>query len=295
MIDKNVLKYYIIGLALIVLVIVSSLIGNINDDYSKLDLYTLPFGDTAEQVEIVMLLVAILAPYLAIFIGYGLGALVVKIYCRFTKISKKIIFVGYAKLDRSAKYLRKRYFLQLLFASILCVNIWIYLVTNVELMALFLSAEGKEKMFDSETGRMYNFVMVIWYWVPVFIASLVFAMCAVIQDSGLVSIKKISGQSEFVDTERVGDLLFGFVKGYAGISVIINFYLLLTTPLGREGSLVLFPFLAAVLMFHLIIAIDLFRSVGIKWIHKAVKGYYPPQLIELTFNQTDIDPKDLIS
>ncbi|MFX0072475.1 MAG: hypothetical protein ACFFAO_15430, partial [Candidatus Hermodarchaeota archaeon] len=274
---------------------IRSLIGNINDDYSKLDLYSLPFGDTAEQVEIVMLLVAIIAPYLAIFIGYGLGSLIVKIYCRFTKISKKIIFVGYAKLDRSAKYLRKRYLLHLFFASVLCVNIWIYLVTNVELMSLFLSSEGKERMFDTRTGQMFNFVMVIWYWVPIFIASLVFAMCSVIQDSGLVSIKKISGQTEFVDTERVGDLLFGMVKGYAGISVIINFYLLLTTPLGKEGSLVLFPLLAAILMFHLIVAIDLFRSVGVKWIHKVVKKYYPPQLIELTFNKSDIDPNELIS
>jgi len=147
MIDKAVLKYYIIGIVLIVIVLISSVIGNMNDDYSKLDLYTLPFGDTAEQVEMAMLLIAILAPYLAIFIGYGLGSLVVRIYCRFTKISKKIIFVGYAKLDRSAKYLRKRYFLQLLFASILCVNIWIYLVTNIELMTLFLSDEGKERMW----------------------------------------------------------------------------------------------------------------------------------------------------
>ena len=46
-------------------------------------------------------------------------------------------------------------------------------------------------------------------------------------------------------------------------------------------------------MFHIIIAIDLFRSVGIKWVYKTVKGYYPPQLIELTFNKTDIDPKEL--
>ncbi|MFX1339313.1 MAG: hypothetical protein ACFFDK_11945 [Promethearchaeota archaeon] len=294
MIDKAVLKYYIIGLVLIVVVLISFGISNMNDYYSKLDLYTLPFGDTAGQVEMTMMLVAILAPYLALFIGYGLGALVVKIYCRFTKISKKIIFVGYAKLDRSGKYLRKRYLLQLLFATVLCINIWIYLVTNVELMTLFLSDEGKKRMFDSHTGQMFAFVMFIWYWVPLFIATLVFAMCAVIQDSGLVSIKKISGQSEFVDTERVGDLLFGFIKGYAGISVIINFYLLLTTPLGREGSLIIFPLLAAILMFHLIIAIDLFRSVGVKWVHKVVKGYYPPQLIELTFNKTDIDPNELI-
>lgn len=47
-------------------------------------------------------------------------------------------------------------------------------------------------------------------------------------------------------------------------------------------------------MIHLIIAIDIFRNIGIKWIHKAVKASYPPQLIELSFNKTDIDPNDLL-
>lgn len=162
-------------------------------------------------------------------------------------------------------------------------------------MKFFLSEEGKEKMYVKDTGQMLNFPMVIWYWLPVFIASIVIAMCAVIQDSGLVSITKLSGQSEFADTERVGDRFFAIVKGYAGIAVIINFYLLLTTPLGQEGSLVIYPILALVLMGHAIVAIDMFRNVGIKWIHKAVRSSYPPQLIELSYNKIDIDPKELIT
>ncbi|MBD3340180.1 MAG: hypothetical protein GF353_13795 [Candidatus Lokiarchaeota archaeon] len=126
-------------------------------------------------------------------------------------------------------------------------------------------------MYDSD-GRIYNFVFIPWYWLPIFVTTLLFAMCAAIQDSGLVTIRKLYGQSEFADTERVGDRIFAVVKGYAGVSVIINFYFLITTPLGREGSLVIYPLLAVIFMIPFIIAIDLFRNIGIMWIHKAVKS-----------------------
>ena len=80
-------------------------------------------------------------------------------------------------------------------------------------------------------------------WV-LMIVTPIFAMCAVIQDSGLVSVKKVSGQSEFEDTERIGDKIFGIVKGYAGISVIVGFISLIQTPLGGEVSLVLYPLMS---------------------------------------------------
>ena len=158
----------------------------------------------------------------------------------------------------------------------------------------FWEIHGRDIMIDDSTGQMFNFPMVLWYWAPCFLMALLFSMCAVIQDTGLVSLRKLSGQSDFKDTERVGDLLFGLVKGYAGISVIINFYLLLTTPLGQEGSLRMYPILAIILTFHVIIAIDMFRNTGVKWIQKAVKKYYPPQLIEMSFKQSDIDPNELL-
>jgi len=201
-----------------------------DDPTNKYMLYNVPFGANSLQVLIVFLIIAIVVPYLAIFIGYALAYVVVRIYCRFTKFSRRIEFVGYARLDRSGKYLRRRYLTQIFFAVLLCINIWIALVSSEEIMKLFLSKKGKEIMYHPETGQLFNFSMVVWYWLPIFVSTLAIALCAVIQDSGLVSLKKLSGQSEFADTERVGDKLFGLVKGYAGISVFINFYLLLTTP-----------------------------------------------------------------
>ena len=241
MIDKKILKTYIICLIISVslLLLPMMLLGG-DDAYNKLRLYNLPFGENARQQGLFFYLLALFAPLLAIFIGYGLAYIVVRVYCRFTKFSQRIEFVGYANIDRSGKYLRKRYLIQLIFGVLLCVNIWIALVTNIEIMEFWVAEEYKDLMYE-DSGQMYNFPMVPWYWLPLFITTLVFAMCSVITDSGLVTIKKLSGQSEFSDTERVGDKLFGAVKGYAGISVIISFILLIQSPMGNEGSLVIYP------------------------------------------------------
>jgi hypothetical protein len=115
-------------------------------------------------------------------------------------------------------------------------------------------------------------------------------------DSGLVSVKKLSGQSEFSDTERVGDKLFSIVKGYAGISVILSFIVLIQSPRGNEGSLILFPIFALCFVLHVIVAIDVFRNIGKKWIFKASKRYYEPQMIKLSFDKTEIsDFKNLLN
>lgn len=293
MLDKKVLKYYLIALIFPAIIVVLSTIQSSDEWLNEQMLYNLPFVNTSGQATIFFYAMALIVPYLGIILGYALAAVIVKIFCRFTKFSKRIEFVGYARTDRSGNYLRKRYLIQFIFATLLCINIWVALVSSEKILSLLLSEAGKESMYD-EDGRIFNFVLVAWYWLPAFISALLFAICAVIQDSGLVTIKRLSGQSEFADTERVGDRIFGLVKGYAGISVILNFYLLITTPLGKEGSLVLYPLVALLLMIHIIIAIDLLRNIGIKWIHKAVKSSYPPQLIELSFKKTDIDPKDLL-
>ena len=165
---------------------------------------------------------------------------------------------------------------------------------NDTLMRLWLTPDGLSNMEGTE-GQYLNFVFVPWYWVPIFITALVFALCSAIMDAGLVSVKQLSGQSEFSDTERVGDKIFSIVKGYAGISVIMSFIVLIQSPRGNEGSLVLFPIFALCFILHIIVAIDVFRNIGKKWVFKAAKKYYDPQMIKLSFEKTEIsDFKDLV-
>lgn len=213
--------------------------------------------------------------------------IIVILFCKVSKLSKRIEFVGYASIDRTPKYLKKRYIIQIIFAVLLCVNIWIVLVSNENIMKFWLTEEGIETMEGSE-GQYYNFVFVPWYWIPAFITSLVFAMSIVIVDSGLVLVRKLHGQTDFSDTERVGDKMFSIIKGYAGISVILSFIQLIQSPRGNEASLVLYPLLALIIILPFIFAIDLFRGFGIKLIFSAVKSYYTPQLIKISFEKTEI-------
>ncbi len=295
MIDKKILKIFIIGLLISATAITISIISNLSSEFNDIKLFILPFGETGGQQALFFYLLVLLIPYLAILLGYGLAYIVVRIYCRLTKFSKRIEFVGYAKTDRSGKYLGRRYLIQLIFASLLCMNIWVYIMTNDKLLEFWISTEGKLLMYG-DNGSILNFVMIPWYWIPLFITIIPFTLCSVIVDSGLVSVKKLRGQSEFSDTERVGDKLFGFIKGYAGISVIFSFILLLQTDKGGELSIVFYPLTAIVQLIHLIIAIDLFKDVGRKLIFKAVKPYYTPQLIELSFNKKDLtDINDLLN
>ncbi len=291
MVDKKILKIYIIALTFSSITIFTSYFMN---TYEKTTAayFTFPMGVDTKIQELFFLTLAFLAPYLMIFVGYAIAYLVVRIYGPLTKLSKRIEFVGYASTDRSGHYLRRRYIIQVFFATLLCTNIWISLVTNSAILEFFIAEEAKEFMYTQE-GTMLNFPMIPLYWIPLVVVVPIIAMCAVIQDSGLVSIKKLSGQ-EFVDTERIGDKIFGIVKGYAGIAVIISFITLLQSPMGRELSLVLYPLMATAMSFHIIVAIDMFKDIGRKWVFKAVKPTYPPQMVELSYVKKDIaDFKDL--
>ncbi|MBN1801626.1 MAG: hypothetical protein JW891_08990 [Candidatus Lokiarchaeota archaeon] len=290
-IDKKLLKIYLIALVISSLVVILPAINNSLDSFSNQHFYNLPFGDTNAMHSLFFYLMAFFLPYIAIFIGYALAHIVVRLFCRFSKFSKRIEFVGYAQIARSGKYLRRRYLIQIVFATLLCTNVWIILVGNEAIMTFWLTEEGVSNMISPD-GAYLNFVFVPWYWVPIFLTTLLFSTCIVIMDSGLVSIKKLHGQSEFSDTERVGDKLFAIIKGYAGISVLYSFVLLIQTPMGNEGSLVLYPLLALVFILHVIVAIDMFRNIGRKWVFKATIPYYEPELITLNFEKKKISGFD---
>ncbi|TXT60292.1 MAG: membrane protein of unknown function [Promethearchaeota archaeon] len=293
--NKKVLRIFLLCFILSISIILIQIFNNLTDSWmNQYKFYSLPFGENAGQQAVFFYLLAIITPYISILMGYGLAYLIVRIYCRFSKYSKRIEFIGYANIDRSGKYLRRRYLIQILFAVLLCTNIWILLVGDDMLMRLWLTNEGQSEMLGNQ-GEYRNFVFIPWYWVPLVITTLVFSTSVVIMDSGLVSIKKLHGHSEFSDTERVGDRIFGIIKGYAGISVIISFIILIQSPKGNELSLVLYPISALFMILPFIIAIDLFRNIGKKWIFKATKPYYVPQLVKLSFEKEEItDFRDLL-
>ena len=262
------------------------------DSYNKYKLYVLPFGETATDQQLFFFILAMTLPYLAIIIGFGLSYIVVIIYMRLIKLNKRFEFIGFSKVIQSEKLPKRRYLIHIIFGVLLSLNIWM-IILGSDYLGIWVAEEYKDIMYD-ESGKLNNFPMVPWYWVPIFITTLMFALCSAIIDSGLVTVKKIPEHKMFSDTERVGDKIFGIVKGYAGISVILSFILILQTPLGREMSLVLYPILILIFLFPMIIAIDLLKDIGRRLIYKAIKSKYEPQLISLTFEKIKLTDRNEI-
>jgi hypothetical protein len=149
-------------------------------------------------------------------------------------------------------------------------------------------------MYNPDTGAMFNFPMVPWYWLTITVTSFVFSICFVILDSGLVFIKKIPEHPEFSDTERVGDLFWNMIKGYAGVSVILNFILLIITPMGKEASLILYPMLALLYLVFVIASMELLGKWGRRLVFNAVKKERNTVIIALDYKITEISqPEEL--
>ncbi len=293
MIPKKKVLVWCIGIAIQLLIVVVLYIGNLADRYTgHYKLYIFPNFPIAAEQQLFFMGLAVLLPYLAIFLGFGLSYIIVLLYMRLTKLSKRIEFVGFSKVINADLISKRRYIIQLVFGVILCLNVWIYILGS-DFFDFWVADKYKDMMYDPD-GRLYNFPMIPWYWVPLFITTLVFAACSAITDSGLVTIKKLPEHKEFSDTERVGDKIFTIVKGYAGISVVIGFIGILQTPMGKEGSLVLYPLLAFLLLFPMIVAIDILKDIGRRIVYKAVKTEYEPQLISLSSEKKPItDRKEI--
>ena len=287
MVDKKIFRRWIYCLILQVVVFILATINSFNDEFNQDRLYNLPFGKTGAEQQIYFHLLWLTLPYLAIILGFALSAAIVRLYTKLTKYSKRIEFVGFSRVVRKDSFPLRRYGIQLIFGILLCLNIWIFILSS-NVFDVWVSNSYKDQIYDAD-GRLYNFPMVPWYWVPVFITTLIFAMCYAIIDSGLVSIRKLPEHESFSDTERVGDHFLGAVKGYAGISVVINFFIVLQSPIGKELSLVLYPLMAFIQLITFVIAIDLFKDIGRRWVFNAVKHQYNPELIELNYEKKPIE------
>lgn len=291
--EKNLKKYWIISVAATGLLFLFISLFSLGDKVLKNKIYTVPIGETGVQQQFLLNLLWVLLPYLALLIGYGLAYLIVRLYAQFSKISQRIEFMGFARVKRSRKAVMRRYIYQLLYGVLLCMNIFFIFVQNENFLKFWVAEDYQSQMYHTD-GRLYNFPMVPWYWVPLFITVFIFTVCWSMIDSGLVSVKKIWGYGDFLDTERVGSIAFGIVKGYAGISVIITFLVILQSPLGLEGSLVVYPLIAFIQLLQFIIAIDLSKNIGRKLIWKGISQHYRPKVIELNFQISDVkDFKDL--
>lgn len=289
---KPELKRWIISLLIPILVVIFTAIGNMIDMYGNTTWYIWPPFLEGSMQQLFWTIIPILVGFCLIPIGNLLAALFISIYVKSAQKNPSIQKIGFAKFKDSPKLMRKRFLVRLIFMVLLCVNIWV-LFFQYGVFKLMVNPIYYDRMYD-QLGTMLNFPMVPWYWIPIAVSSIVFTIAFVILDSGLVFVKKIPEHPEFSDTERVGDLFWNLIKGYAGISVIINFITLLSSPFGREGSLVIYPLLAATYLVFIIFSIDLFKNWGRRMIFNAVKKVFKTEIIALDFKITELNnPEEL--
>ncbi|MFX0102708.1 MAG: hypothetical protein ACFFCS_24285 [Candidatus Hodarchaeota archaeon] len=228
-----------------------------------------------------------------VLLGFLLGTLITRFYVKFNKSKKDMLYIGFAKFHEENSDARKRILSRVIIGVFLCLNIWL-LLFEYNVFEFWVKPEHLGGMYTSD-GRMNQFPMGPWYWLPPTVTSILFAICFVIMDSGLVYAKKVPQHPNFSDTQRIGDFFWNLVKGYAGVMIILSFIEILLTPLGRELSLLLYPALAAAHTFFAIILSDHLMPWGRALVFNAFKKESRPEFIDLDYKVEPVsDPKDLV-
>ena len=249
--------------------------------------YILPFGQTGFEQQIFFLLLAQTAPYLALLIGFFLGIGIVKVILFFLKRNKNVEFVGFARAEINRRSTWKSYADRTFFAVLFCLNLWL-MILNSFVLGFWVSEAYKPDMYDS-TGRLLYFVIAPWYWVCLFIAVLVFAICAVILDSGFVVVFKRPEYRNYADVTRVGTIVYNVMKGYLGINIIISFLHTLNSPLGQEINIWTFPIVMMVFLLPFLVAMDMWKDFGRRRVVTAVKKRFPLVVLELDYKSVPVE------
>jgi len=288
---NNTMRRWIRALLFTLVITIFSEIFNMFDEYASRPYYIFPSVDSGYLQHAFWSFLPLITGFCMIPLGYLLGSFIIRFYIKLTKSNSMIQNIGFARIKEDSQIIKKKYLNRILFGILLCVNLWV-LFFQYDIFKLTIKPEYHNDMYNANTGAMLNFPMVAWYWLPITITSLVFSICFVILDSGLVFIKKIPEHPEFSDTQRVGDLFWNMIKGYAGVSVILNFILLIITPMGKEASLVLYPFIAFLYLVFVIASMDLLGKWGRNLIFNVVKKERNPIIITLEYKTTEINQSE---
>ncbi len=167
------------------------------------------------------------------------------------------------------------------------------MILNSVVLRFWVADPQKPFMYDG-TGRLLAFVIMPWHLVCVFIAVLVFAMCAVILDSGLVTVIRRINFQNYGDVTRVGTIVYNVIKGYLGINIIISFLQILHSPLGQEFNIWSFPVNAMIFMLPFLVAMDLFKDFGRRRVLAVVKKAFHLQVLELDYKRVPVTTFDEI-
>lgn len=180
---------------------------------------------------------------------------------------KKVLFgMGEERFKKNFKFT----FSQLFFPALMAVNFTMALWNNQYLQEIILITTSLE---DPEHALLAQVLMALPLFVITIIVSVVlFTPAYILVDSGIVytNKEKVMESHNTVEVKSVGNFYLNFLKGYAGIGVLINLYIFfadaineaLSSPsfgFGQLMGLVLWailPFLVSFLMLPMVLILD---------------------------------------
>ncbi|MHA1473851.1 MAG: hypothetical protein ACTSPA_00885 [Promethearchaeota archaeon] len=178
----------------------------------------------------------VLAPILGVFIGHLLEPILLSLHY---KVLKRKNTIGIIKKDSLQGFEFR--FTDLLFPALMAVNFTFILWENPNLQDLILITTAVE---DPEHIVLAKVLMSAPLFVLTILVSVaLFTPAYYLVESGLAYIKKdINEDISTLELRKIGIVYLDFLKGYAGIGVIVNFYLFLVEAINafRESSAINF-------------------------------------------------------
>lgn len=182
-------------------------------------------------------------------------------------MGKKVIFgMG----EEGSEKIFKFSFSKLFFPALMAVNFTMALWNNQYLQEFFLINTALE---DPEHALLAQVMMALpLFVITIIISVILFTPAYILIDSGIVytNKEKPSKSRHTVEVKSVGNFYLNFLKGYAGIGVLINLYIFfadavneaLSSPsfgFGQLTGLILWsilPFLVSFLMLPMVLMLD---------------------------------------
>jgi hypothetical protein len=245
-----------------------------------------PFSNTGTDSAFLILLTVLTAIIGGVYGGYILSSLFFIAHKK--TIGRKMIF-GIQEKSKSEVF--KKAYIKAIFPALLALNLCLIFATNdtVQKLVVHSNLHGEKLIIIFAISGLFPLMGGI--------AMGIFSPVWFLQDAGIVytNKKKVEGFSDPTEIRSVGSWYMYLLKGYAGISVIINYYTFLSEVMNAMGdvgpSMIIFfviwpimPFFLAFLFIPGIIALDMtFEKRRAFMLKKAEKMGITEKVEEPTF------------
>ena len=255
-IKKYAKQFFIILIFAVVMPIMMGITQGGVPGFSKL----IPIDDLGFQSAFIFFMITISAIIGGVLMGYLLAPLFLIIHKKL--IGRRMIY-GIQNRPEPAKFTGN---FKSFFPALMAVNFALMITLNLGLKDIIMSEVYLAIPGNENYWPLIVFVMVLI--ITTGIAMALFSPVWFLLDAGIVytNKEKVKDKSDPIELHSVGSWYMGFLKGYAGISVIVSFYTFLVeiiTVIGEDlhwSGPVLFPlmpFFVIVLSLPAIVILDM--------------------------------------